>query len=49
MGVWKLELNNSKGWIREKGEFMLSTCEQCMGESLNARQKSIIDRCIRKI
>lgn len=49
MDVWNLDLNDSKGWIREKGEFMLSICEQCMGESLNARQKSIIDRCIRKI
>lgn len=49
MDVWNLDLNDSKGWIREKGEFMLSICEQCMGENLNARQKSIIDRCIRKI
>ena len=34
---------------REKGEFMLSLCEQCIGDSLNSRQKSIIDRCVRKL
>ena len=49
MDVWSLDLNDSKGMIREKGEFMLGLCEQCMGESLNSRQKSIIDRCIRKL
>ena len=48
MDVWSLDLNDSKGMIREKGEFMLGLCEQCMGESLNSRQKSIIDRCVRK-
>ena len=35
--------------IREKGEFMLGLCEQCMVENLNARQKSIIDRCVRRL
>lgn len=49
MDVWGLDLNDSKGMIREKGEFMLGLCEQCMGESLNSRQKSIIDRCVRKL
>lgn len=49
MDVWSLDLNDTKGWIREKGEFMLGLCEQCMGDSLNARQKSIIDRCVRKL
>ena len=49
MDVWSLDLNDSKGMIREKGEFMLGLCEQCMGESLNSRQKSIIDRCVRKL
>ena len=34
MNVWRLDLNDSKGMIREKGEFMLGLCEQCMGESL---------------
>lgn len=49
MDVWNLDLNDSRGMIREKGEFMLGLCEQCMGESLNSRQKSIIDRCVRKL
>ena len=49
MDVWSLDVNDSKGMIREKGEFMLGLCEQCMGESLNSRQKSIIDRCVRKL
>ncbi len=49
MDVWNLDLNDSKGMIREKGEFMLGLCEQCMGENLNARQKSIIDRCVRRL
>ena len=35
--------------MREKGEFMLGLCEQCIGDSLNSRQKSIIDRCVRKM
>ena len=33
----------------KKGEFMLGLCEQCIGDSLNSRQKSIIDRCVRKL
>ena len=49
MDVWSLDLNDSKGMVREKGEFMLGLCEQCMGESLNSRQKSIIDRCVRRL
>ena len=49
MDVWNLDLNDTKGWIRDKGEFMLGLCEQCMGDTLNSRQKSIIDRCVRKI
>ncbi len=49
MDVWELDVNDSKGMIREKGEFMLGLCEQCMGDSLNSRQKSIIDRCVRKL
>lgn len=44
MDVWNLDPNDTKGWIREKGEFMLGLCEQCFGDSLNSRQKSIIDR-----
>ena len=49
MDVWSLDMNDSKGMVREKGEFMLGLCEQCMGEGLNSRQKSIIDRCVRKL
>ena len=49
MDVWNLDVKDSKGWVREKGEFMLGLCEQCMGEALNSRQKSIIDRCVRKL
>ncbi|SCP98626.1 VirB4-like conjugal transfer ATPase, CD1110 family [Anaerobium acetethylicum] len=49
LDVWNLDQNDSKGWIREKGEFMLGLCEQCMGDTLNSRQKSIIDRCVRKL
>lgn len=49
MDVWNLDMNDSKGWIREKGEFMLGLCEQCFGDSLNSRQKSIIDRCVRNM
>lgn len=49
MDVWNLDQNDTKGWVREKGEFMLGLCEQCIGDSLNSRQKSIIDRCVRKM
>ena len=49
MDVWNLDLNDTRGWIRDKGEFMLGLCEQCMGDTLNSRQKSIIDRCVRKL
>jgi type IV secretory pathway VirB4 component len=49
MDVWNLDLNDTKGWIRDKGEFMLGLCEQCMGDTLNSRQKSIVDRCVRKL
>ncbi|MBO5055409.1 MAG: DUF87 domain-containing protein [Lachnospiraceae bacterium] len=41
------DLTDLQGAIAEKGEFLLGICEQCMGESLNSRQKSIIDRCVR--
>ena len=30
MDVWSLDLNDSKGMIREKGEFMLGLCEQSL-------------------
>ncbi|NBH28032.1 DUF87 domain-containing protein [Lachnospiraceae bacterium] len=41
------DVSDIQGIIAEKGEFMLGICEQCMGEALNSRQKSIIDRCVR--
>ena len=47
--VDQLDLADSKGLIREKGEFMLGLCEQAMLDLLNSRHKSIIDRCIRKL
>lgn len=49
MDVRSLDLNDSQGQIRDKGEFMLGLCEQCCGDSLNSRHKSIIDRCVRKL
>ncbi len=49
LDVWSLDPNDSKGMVREKGEFMLGLCEQCIGDSLNSRQKSIIDQCVRKL
>ena len=49
MDVWSLDLNDSQGHIRDKGEFMLGLCEQCYGDNLNSRHKSIIDRCVRKL
>ncbi|MFV0527621.1 MAG: VirB4-like conjugal transfer ATPase, CD1110 family [Lachnospiraceae bacterium] len=49
MDVWSLDLNDSEGHIRDKGEFMLGLCEQCYGDALNSRHKSIIDRCVRKL
>lgn len=49
MDVWSLDLNDSQGAIRDKGEFMLGLCEQCYGDDLNSRHKSIIDRCVRKL
>ena len=49
LDVNELDLADSKGLIRDKGEFMLGLCEQAMSEMLNSRHKSIIDRCIRKL
>ncbi len=49
MDVWNLDIKDSNGWIRDKAEFMLALCEQCFGEPLNSRHKSIIDRCVRKL
>ncbi len=49
LDVWSLDLNDSQGYVRDKGEFMLGLCEQCYGDNLNSRHKSIIDRCVRKM
>lgn len=49
MDVWNLDQNDTKGRVSEKGEFMLGLCEQCIGDSLNPRQKSIIDKCVSKL
>lgn len=55
LDVWSLEIDpygglvDNDGLVRSKGEFMLGLCEQCIGESLNARQKSIIDRCVQNL
>ncbi|MBO1695201.1 VirB4-like conjugal transfer ATPase, CD1110 family [[Clostridium] symbiosum] len=49
LDVDQLDVADSKGLIRDKGEFMLGLCEQAMAELLNSRHKSIIDRCIRKL
>lgn len=40
-------LEDVNGFISDKGEFTLGLVEQCMGQALNSRQKSIIDRCVR--
>lgn len=45
----ELDIRDSKGIIREKGEFMLGLCEQCKGTPLEPKEKSIIDRCVRQL
>ncbi len=45
----KLDPRDRNGLIREKGEFMLGLLEQCMGEELSAKEKSLIDRCVREV
>lgn len=47
--VKELDQFDSKGGIREKCEFMLGICEQCMGNDLNPHHRSIIDRCVRQL
>ena len=41
MDVWNLDSNDSKGMVREKGEFMLGLCEQCIGYSHWQLRKTI--------
>ena len=49
MDMGALDLKDTGGLIREKGQFVLGLCEQCMEGSVDARQKSIIDRCVREM
>lgn len=46
LDVWNLDAVDSNGWVKEKAQFMLGLCEQCMGGMIRPRQKSIIDRCV---
>ena len=41
MDVWSLDPNDSKGMVREKGEFMLGLCEQCIRYSHWQLRKTI--------
>ena len=47
--VKDLDPFDSKGLIREKCEFMLGLCEQCMRSELSPHHRSIIDRCVRTL
>lgn len=40
---------DTKGIIREKSEFMLGLCEQCLGNTITPYQRSLIDRCVRRL
>lgn len=44
-----LDRFDSNGVIREKGEFMLGLCEQCMKSNVTPHQRSLIDRCVRQL
>ena len=48
MDVWNLDPLDSKGWVRDKCQLMLSICEQIMGE-ISAQQRSIISRCVKEL
>lgn len=48
MDVWSLDPMDSKGWVRDKCQLMLSICEQIMGE-ITAQQRSIISRCVKDL
>ena len=41
MDVWNLDILDSKGWVRDKCQFMLSICEQIMKE-ITPQQRSIL-------
>lgn len=40
---------DDKNPIATKAEFIMSLCEQLIGETVDAKDKSIIDRCCRKV
>ena len=42
-------LNTQDDVIADKSEFMLSLCDQLLGNALNQKHHSIIDRCIREL
>lgn len=44
-----LDLDDTKGQVREKCSFMLGICEQAMEGALPPEYKSIIDRCTRNL
>lgn len=48
MDAWNLDPPDSKGWVRDKCQLMLSICEQIMGE-ISAQQRSIISRCVKDL
>jgi len=48
MDVWSLDVLDSKGWVRDKCQFMLSICEQIMKE-ISPQQRSIISRCVKDL
>ena len=48
MDVWNLDVLDSKGWVRDKCQFMLSICEQIMKE-ITPQQRSIISRCVKDL
>ena len=48
MDVWNLDILDSKGWVRDKCQFMLSICEQIMKE-ITPQQRSIISRCVKDL
>lgn len=48
MDVWQLDIMDSKGWVSDKCEFVLSLMGQIMKE-LTPQEKSIISRCVKNL
>ena len=46
--MWNLDVLDSKGWVRDKCQFMLSICEQIMNE-ITPQQRPIISRCVKDL